>query len=185
VPFITLTYAQSLDGSIARAKGIPTAISGNLSLKMTHRLRELHRGILVGVDTLISDNPSLTVRYREEDAVHPDVIIVDSNLRIPLGSKVVENIEKDRRRVLVAYANENVSGKRMEEIQRKGVELVLCKSDDCGRVDLEDMFWKLHEKRIPSIMIEGGASIIHSLLTNQKYAKHLNQIVITISPQFV
>ena len=62
LPAVTLTYAQSLDGSLASAPGVPTAISGAESLRMTHALRAAHDAILVGVGTILADNPSLTVR---------------------------------------------------------------------------------------------------------------------------
>ncbi len=138
--FVTLTYAQSLDGSISKSRGVPTAISGKLSLEMTHGLRASHEGILVGVDTIIADNPSLTVRYCSGKFNHPVAIIVDSNLRIPVDCKVIRNLRQDQRRVVVVYSNVNASGSLIEELKEKGVEIVLCKEDGHGRVDLADMF---------------------------------------------
>lgn len=65
LPFVTLTYAQSIDGSIAAVRGVPTLLSGRASLQMTHTLRTLHDAILVGVGTVVADNPSLNARFAE------------------------------------------------------------------------------------------------------------------------
>lgn len=65
LPFVTLTYAQSIDGSLAVERGKPTLLSGPASMKMTHTLRTLHEGIMVGVGTILADNPSLNARLAE------------------------------------------------------------------------------------------------------------------------
>lgn len=65
MPFVTLTYAQSIDGSIAAVRGVPTLLSGPASMKMTHTLRTLHDAILVGIGTVLADNPSLNARFAE------------------------------------------------------------------------------------------------------------------------
>uniref|UniRef100_K3WUI3 Bacterial bifunctional deaminase-reductase C-terminal domain-containing protein n=1 Tax=Globisporangium ultimum (strain ATCC 200006 / CBS 805.95 / DAOM BR144) TaxID=431595 RepID=K3WUI3_GLOUD len=65
LPFVTLTFAQSIDGSISAMRGVPTLLSGALSMKMTHMLRTMHDAILVGVGTIIADNPSLNARFAE------------------------------------------------------------------------------------------------------------------------
>lgn len=64
-PFVTLTYAQSIDGSIAAVRGSPTLLSGARSMQMTHMLRTMHDAILVGVGTILADNPSLNARFVE------------------------------------------------------------------------------------------------------------------------
>lgn len=65
LPFITLTYAQSIDGSIAAVRGAPTLLSGAESMKMTHVLRTMHDAILVGIGTILADNPSLNARFAQ------------------------------------------------------------------------------------------------------------------------
>jgi len=85
-PFITLTYAQSIDGSIAAERGKPLLLSGKESMIMTHRLRALHDGIMIGVGTLIADNPSLTTRL--VPGSHPRPIILDTSLRAPISRKI-------------------------------------------------------------------------------------------------
>mmetsp|Transcript_34521 Transcript_34521/g.55844 ORF Transcript_34521/g.55844 Transcript_34521/m.55844 type:complete len:147 (+) Transcript_34521:57-497(+) len=85
-PFVTLTYAQSLDGSISAERGSPLLLSGKESMTMTHALRAAHDAILVGVGTLIADDPSLNVRH--VNGTNPRPIILDSSLRMPLNRKL-------------------------------------------------------------------------------------------------
>ena len=80
-PFVTLSYAQSLDGSIATAAGQPLRISSPQSMIMTHALRAAHDAILVGINTVLADDPSLTVRLDEGN--NPQPIVLDSQLRMP------------------------------------------------------------------------------------------------------
>jgi len=75
-PLVTLSYAQSLDGCIAARPGQPLAVSGPLSLTLTHQLRAAHDAILVGIGTVLADNPRLTVRLVEGQ--HPQPVVVDS-----------------------------------------------------------------------------------------------------------
>ncbi|HEX9595492.1 MAG TPA: RibD family protein, partial [Anaerolineales bacterium] len=81
-PTVTLSYAQSLDGSIALHRGEPLTLSGPESMAMTHRLRAAHDAILVGIGTVISDDPQLNVRLVE--GRNPQVVVLDSRLRLPL-----------------------------------------------------------------------------------------------------
>ena len=85
IPFVTLTFAQSIDGSIALRRGEPLLLSGAESMKMSHELRALHDGILVGIGTVIADNPSLTTRLVKGS--NPRTVILDSQLRTPLEKR--------------------------------------------------------------------------------------------------
>ena len=80
-PFVTLSYAQSLDGCIAAKRGQPLALSGPQSLTLTHQLRSAHDAIMVGIGTLLADNPRLTVRLVE--GRDPQPVVLDSRLRFP------------------------------------------------------------------------------------------------------
>ena len=86
-PFVTLAYAQSIDGSISIARGQRSALSGRESMRFTHALRAGHDGILVGVGTVVADDPELRVRL--VDGPDPQPVIVDSNLRTPVGAKLL------------------------------------------------------------------------------------------------
>lgn len=84
----TVTYAQSIDGSISSRDSRPILLSGSASMTFTHELRAIHDGILVGINTILSDNPSLTVRL-VKDAVNPTVIVVDTSLKCPIDRKIL------------------------------------------------------------------------------------------------
>ena len=86
-PFVTLSYAQSVDGSIAARPGQPLALSGALSMTLTHQLRAAHDAILVGIGTVLADNPRLTVRLVE--GKNPQPIVADSRLRFPLSANLL------------------------------------------------------------------------------------------------
>ena len=88
-PFVTLSYAQSLDGCLTTQQGMATPISAPASLTMTHTLRATHRAILVGIETVLADDPALTVRLIAGD--NPQPVIVDSHLRTPPGARLLQS----------------------------------------------------------------------------------------------
>jgi GTP cyclohydrolase II len=86
-PFVTLSWAQSLDGSLALEPGQRFALSGREALGLTHALRAAHDAILVGIGTLLADDPALTVRHWQ--GPNPGPVVLDSQLRTPLGARVL------------------------------------------------------------------------------------------------
>ena len=99
-PFITLSYAQSWDGSITTRSGETLCFSGPEATRLTHQLRSLHDGIWVGIGTVLSDDPQLTVREWEGD--NPQPIVLDSQLRTPASAKfatiLINDVDLDRKR---------------------------------------------------------------------------------------
>ena len=87
-PFVTLSYAQSLDGCIVAQPGQPLALSGAQSLILTHKLRAAHDAILVGIGTVLADNPRLDVRLAP--GPDPQPVVVDSRLRFPLNANLLQ-----------------------------------------------------------------------------------------------
>ena len=87
-PHVTLSYAQSWDGSITTIPGESLALSSETGMQMTHQLRSLHDGILVGIGTVLADDPRLTVR--EWTGNDPQPIVLDSQLRIPSSSRLCQ-----------------------------------------------------------------------------------------------
>ncbi|HEY0710430.1 MAG TPA: dihydrofolate reductase family protein, partial [Polyangia bacterium] len=100
-PFVTLTWAQSLDGCIAREPGQRTVISGDETMSLAHALRASHDGILIGVGTLVADDPALTVRLWSGES--PTPIVLDTRLRTPLSSRLV--LAGQQRSVFIACTN--------------------------------------------------------------------------------
>jgi riboflavin-specific deaminase-like protein len=173
-PYVTLSYAQTLDGSIARRRGAPLAISGPLAQQFTHQLRALHDAILVGVGTVISDNPRLTVRLVA--GPNPQVVIVDSRLRTPLSAQVLR-AERGAWLATTAAADRG----RAQALERSGARPVLLPALPNGWVDLGALLDWLGAVGVNSLMVEGGSRIITSLLAQGS----VNQVILTIAPLFV
>src|SRR6187431_752217 len=169
-PFVTLSYAQSLDGSIALRCDEPLALSGQKSLRLTHQLRSMHDGILVGIGTVLSDDPQLTVRHWIGH--NPQPIVLDSQLRITANARLCSLPDK-RCWVLTTVDDE---GTVIE-----GLEITALEGNADGRVCLQRALKLLWSRGIKSLMVEGGASVISAFLK----ARLVDALVLTITPQFV
>lgn len=172
-PFVTLSYAQSLDGSIALRAGEPLALSGAESLRLTHQLRSMHDGILVGIGTVLSDDPLLTVRHWQ--GVNPQPIVLDSRLRFPTTARLCCHTDK---RCWV-FTTKNEAKKNPQLIA--GLDVTELEGDADGRVCLDRMLFLLYERGIRSLMVEGGANVITAFLKSGL----VDAVVITLTPTFV
>lgn len=171
-PCVTLSYAQSLDGSIAGSVGQSLGISGEPALDFTHRLRAMHEAILVGVNTVLVDDPQLTVR--RVPGPNPRPIIVDSQLRTPVDCRLVKRREAG---TLIA-TTEGACAETAARLQDCGAEVWFLPKTADGKVDLGALFARLGAQGIGSVMVEGGASIITSILGSDL----ADQLVVTVSP---
>jgi GTP cyclohydrolase II len=172
-PLVTLSYAQSLDGSIAARSGHPLALSGPQSLVLVHRLRAAHDAILVGIGTVLADNPRLNVRHAT--GPDPQPVVVDSRLRLPPYA----NLLRHRRAPWIATA-EGADPERQQALEAAGAVVFTLPSHN-GWVDLPSLLRCLAEKGINSLMVEGGAQIITSFLISRL----VDQVVITLAPMLV
>ncbi|HON57959.1 MAG TPA: bifunctional diaminohydroxyphosphoribosylaminopyrimidine deaminase/5-amino-6-(5-phosphoribosylamino)uracil reductase RibD [Smithella sp.] len=176
MPFITIKYAQTLDGRIATRSGRSQWISSPASLKFAHRLRAQHDAILVGCKTVIKDNPELTVRLVR--GRNPIRVIVDSHLKISPKAKVFQNTA-DAATILATTSGANRP--RRMRLSALGVEIISVPADRQGHVDLKKLFERLAQRGISSILIEGGSEIITSAL-KQNLA---NRLVTVVSPKII
>jgi GTP cyclohydrolase II len=172
-PFITICFAQSLDGSIAARRGARTQISGPESAQITHILRANHDAILIGIGTLLADDPQLTVRLVEGD--NPIPVILDSKLRIPSDSYLA------RSNPPWIATTEQCDQQRAQNLEMLGAKVFYLPMDEDGFVQLPALMETLHQERIRRIMIEGGARVLGSFLG----AQLVDFVVITISPLFL
>lgn len=174
-PYVTLSYAQSIDGSIAYRPGRPLALSCNESLAFTHCLRSVHDAILVGIGTILADNPSLTVRHVEGKSPQP--VIIDGRLRFPLNAQALLNSQH-----LPWIATTETSDiEREQTLSKSGATVLRIPAHADGLIDLKTLLQRLMEMNITSIMVEGGAEIITSFLKE----KLVDQIILTVSPIYV
>jgi 3,4-dihydroxy 2-butanone 4-phosphate synthase/GTP cyclohydrolase II len=174
-PFVTLSYAQSVDGSIAARPGQPLALSGPLSMTLTHQLRAAHDAILVGIGTVLADNPRLTVRLVA--GKNPQPIVADSRLRLPLSA----NLLCQHPLSPWIAAGEQADVGRQRVLEAAGARVLRVPMNTRGQVDLTALLEQLGALGIHSVMVEGGARIITSFLA-ERLVDHL---VLTVAPRLV
>ncbi len=170
-PVVTLSWAQSQDGAIAPASGRRVVLSGPESMTLTHRLRGMHDAILVGIGTVLSDDPQLTVRLVEGRSPRP--IVLDAALRLPVSARL---LSRDDHVPWIFHA-ENASASRALELSKRGARLFAVSAED-GALSLDAVLHALEENGIATLMVEGGAHVLRSFLG----ARRAHQAVITISP---
>jgi GTP cyclohydrolase II len=175
-PFVTLSYAQSLDGSISARPGESLALSGRQSLTLTHQLRASHDAILVGIGTVLSDNPQLTVRHVKGN--NPRPIVLDSRLRLPLDCKLLKN---DNSHSPLIVTREAPDRNRRKTLEGAGAQVMSIPANSRGQVNLEAMLHRLAGMGIQRLMVEGGARII----TNFLLERLADYIVLTVAPVLV
>jgi riboflavin-specific deaminase-like protein len=171
-PAVTLSWAQSATGAIARADGAPIALSGPESLVVTHRLRALHDAILVGIGTVIADDPLLSVRLAE--GPQPQPVILDSRLRFPSGARLLAR--KDRK-PWIFHADDVVKSAESRVLQERGARLFAVPGTVAG-LDLRAVLQTLAAQGVASLMVEGGARVLRSFLSEGL----AGQAVVTVSP---
>lgn len=173
-PFITVTYAQGMDGSIAMKLKKKIQLSSPAALKLTHRLRAEHDAILLGINTVLADNPFLTVRL--VDGPNPQPIVLDSRLRMYPGLNLMQ---REDCKPLIITAQE-IHPQRIAEIGKTGARILPCPLTDDLTIDLHALMERFDnlEMGINSIMVEGGARVISSFSS----ARLVDQFIITLTP---
>lgn len=173
-PFVILKVASTLDGKIATRYGHSKWISGEISRRWVHRLRNQVDGVVVGIGTILKDDPLLTCRIR--GGRDPYRIILDSRLRIPEEAKVI--IENPSKTILAI--TELASSERLANLEEKGVRILKFDSED-GRVPLRLLLKKLGEMGMISILVEGGSEVNGSFLNRGL----IDKILIFFSPKLM
>ncbi len=163
LPFVTLKTAASLDGRIATPTGHSQWITNDKSRHYVHQLRAAHDAILVGIGTLLKDNPRLTARRPGEPDHSPYRIVVDSLLRTPLQSKVFGSDGKQR----MLLATRQQSEKKLAPYRKLVKEILILPTNNLGQIDLLELMKNLAARKITSVLIEGGSEINGSALDNK------------------
>jgi diaminohydroxyphosphoribosylaminopyrimidine deaminase/5-amino-6-(5-phosphoribosylamino)uracil reductase len=158
LPYVTYKCAMTLDGKIASITGESRWISCEESRKYVHRMRSHNDAIMVGVDTILADNPQLTVRHVK--GRNPLRIIVDSNLRTPTSVEILSGLLA--RNTIIACTEEDLS--IHQRYLLNGATVLVCNSLE-GRVDLRDLLEKLGRLGIQSILLEGGSRLAGDALS--------------------
>lgn len=173
-PFVTLKTASTLDGKVATETGSSRWISGVESRLEVHQMRHDHQAILVGIGTVLEDNPELTTRL-PYGGRNPVRIILDSKLRIPLDFKVIT----DGQAPTWIYTTEAASTEKRKALQERGISVFAISPGPT--VDIKDMLKHLGQQQISSLFVEGGSQINGSFLR----AKEIDKIMTFIAPKLV
>ncbi|MGM9955659.1 MAG: bifunctional diaminohydroxyphosphoribosylaminopyrimidine deaminase/5-amino-6-(5-phosphoribosylamino)uracil reductase RibD [Peribacillus sp.] len=167
-PFVLSKFAMTLDGKLATHTGHSKWITGEESRHSVHLLRNEVDAILVGIGTVLADNPSLTTRLPEGGGKNPVRIILDSELRVPLDSHVLQ--VEEARTVIVTH--ENASLEKIAFLSERGVEFIMVPKTEAG-LDLEILMAELYKKGITDVLLEGGSEVNASFLRAGLIDKYL------------
>ncbi len=169
-PFIAIKFASSLDGKIATSLGDSKWITNGKARQFARELRGAYQAILVGINTVLKDNPNLDVRIKGKK--DPLRIILDPTLKIPLKSNVLKDTN-----ILIA-TTENADQGKKKALEKKGVNFFVFKGKS---IPLSDLLDKLGEKEIISILVEGGGKVLGSFvdekLVDKAYVFHAPIII--------
>ena len=173
-PFVILKVAATLDGKIATREGDSKWISGEASRHFVHRMRDQVDGVVVGIGTVLKDDPKLTARIKK--GRDPYRIILDSRLRIPEGAQVIGNSSS---KTIIA-TTELADRDKIERLEKKGVQILILNSEK-GKVDLKKCLSKLGELGIMSLLVEGGSQVNGSFLDEGL----IDKILFFFSPKLI
>lgn len=174
-PFVISKWASTLDGKISTHTGDSKWISSEESRQYVHNLRNRVAGILVGVDTVIKDDPLLTCRI--ENGVNPVRFILDTNGRTPIDAKILE-INNGKNTFIVV--DEKIDEVKIEKFINKGVGIIKCSTKE-GKICLKSLMKIIGEMKIDSILIEGGSKVHASALK----AGIVDKVIAFIAPKII
>jgi diaminohydroxyphosphoribosylaminopyrimidine deaminase / 5-amino-6-(5-phosphoribosylamino)uracil reductase len=175
-PFTVLKAAVSLDGRTATRRGESKWITSKEARTAGHLLRSKLDAVVVGVETVLADDPLLTARIR--GARDPIRVVLDSTLRTPIGSKIATSA-KDVRTIVAT--TKRAPPKKRRALEAKGIEVLPLRSTRAGRVDLEAVLEALSAREVNGILVEGGAEV-HGAFTD---AKLVQKIVLFVAPLII
>lgn len=162
-PYVVLKFAMTLDGKIATRTGASKWITGEAARNHVHQLRGRYAGILAGIGTVLADDPMLNCRI--DGAHQPLRIILDSHLRIPMGSRLVRSAKEYP---LLVVCNESIRDReeganRIQKLEEAGAK-VWTLPEKNGHPDLNVLMQRLGEEKIDSVLIEGGGTVNEAAL---------------------
>jgi diaminohydroxyphosphoribosylaminopyrimidine deaminase/5-amino-6-(5-phosphoribosylamino)uracil reductase len=171
-PYITLSYGMSMDGKIATYTGDSKYISNGLTRAMVHELRHHHDAILVGIQTVEIDHPSLTTRRTQKLNKDAHRIILDSSLRMKLQEPLLHMVSSAQTMVVCKQTANDEKKKALETL---GVN-VLVDPTSSPSIDLNWLMQTLHQHGIRSLLVEGGGTVHFSFIKNNLFDDIFAQI---------
>ena len=174
-PFIVLKAAMTLDGKIATATGQSKWITNETSRAYGYKLRDIYDGIMVGINTVIEDNPMLTARV--DGGKNPIIIVVDSRLKIAINANVVQ----DKSAKTIIATTDKADKDKILKLQAQDVDVIVVDKDKNDKVDIEKLLDILGQQNICSILVEGGATLSGSFVAK----KLVDKVYFFIAPKIV
>lgn len=175
-PFVISKFAMTMDGKIAAHNGHSKWITSEEARLQVHKLRHEVDGILVGVGTVLADNPSLTTRLPHREGKNPVRIILDSELKTPLNSNVVNTVEAQT----IIVSSKDADAKKVKQLTGKGVQILTVSKAEKG-LNLDEMLAELYKLGITDVLVEGGAEINASFLR----AGLINKVLLFMAPKIL
>lgn len=176
-PFCIMKTAMTLDGKIATKSGDSKWISNELSREYVHQIRHRVSAIMVGVETVLRDNPILTTRLKDRQGVNPIRIVVDSKARTPVNSQILNSHTAAK---TIIATTDRADLDKIEAFKRKQAEVWVLPTKD-GRVDLQCLMKKMGEVGIDSVLLEGGGTLNYSALQTGI----IDKVLSFISPKII
>ncbi|AKL96952.1 5-amino-6-(5-phosphoribosylamino)uracil reductase / diaminohydroxyphosphoribosylaminopyrimidine deaminase RibD [Clostridium aceticum] len=176
-PFCILKTAMTLDGKIASHQGDSKWITSEDAREHVHHIRDRVAGIMVGISTVLKDNPQLNTRIANREVSHPIRIIVDSTLRIPIDTNVIKTSSDYP---TIVATTEKASKAKIHQLQDLGVEVLVVGQEE-GKVNLKDLMVKLGEKKVDSILLEGGGTLNYAALESDI----VDKVLCFIAPKII
>ena len=177
LPYVVCKYAMTADGKIATREGLSKWITGEKAREHVHRLRHNLSSIMVGIETVLKDDPMLNTRL--DGLTSPVRVICDSRLRLPLESNICQTAGELATIDVCAFAREDEDYlTRKSNLEKRGVEVINLPGDD-GRVDLEKLMCILGERKLDSVLLEGGGALNESAFR----AGIVNEVLVYVAPK--
>ena len=174
-PFVVLKAAMTLDGKIATATGQSKWITNETSRAYGYKLRDIYDGIMVGINTVIEDNPMLTARV--DVGKNPIRIVVDSSLKIDINANVVQ----DKSAKTIVATTDKADKDKILKLQAQNVDVIVVDKDENDKVDIKKLLNILGQQNICSILVEGGATLSGSFVAK----KLVDKVYFFIAPKIV
>lgn len=174
-PFVVLKAAMTLDGKIATATGQSKWITNETSRAYGYKLRDIYDGIMVGINTVIEDNPMLTARVN--GGKNPIRIVVDSSLKIDINANVVQ----DKSAKTIVATTDKADKDKILKLQAQNVDVIVVDKDENDKVDIEKLLNILGQQNICSILVEGGATLSGSFVAK----KLVDKVYFFIAPKII
>lgn len=173
-PFVVAKFAMTLDGKIATYNGHSQWITSEEARADVHELRHEVDGILVGVQTVLNDNPKLTTRLQDRQGRNPIRVVLDSHLKTPVDAYVADT--KVARTIIVTSLNSDEE--KAQQLEGNGVEIIRVEKQVAG-LNIDELLKALYKKGITHLLVEGGGNVNASFLRSG----FIDQYIVYIAPK--